>query len=218
MFNPQVFPPLILTPHLLQIDGACDDFEEFRHEPAVHAANCQWWRHEVGSEYLVANPIHIPGLSDFIDECRFYAETPPPFVYYGHRTRPREIQVLTPEGTSPSSPTLDPFLTLPPELNQQILGNCSSRSIANLRLVSRAFGQIDISLFRRLAFEDMPWLWEVQGKPLAGMDWYRLYCEAKEVWSDLKGIRNRKRILVDVHEIVTRIEGYRREGMITDED
>jgi len=55
----------------------------------------------------------------------------------------------------------DPFLGLPKELNYSVIEHLGSRDIANLRLASRAFRQLPISLWHRLLRQEMPWLWEM---------------------------------------------------------
>ena len=89
-----------------------------------------------------------------------------------------------------------------------------SKDIANLRLASATFRALPYSLFRRLLFEDMPWLWEARDMPIAETDWHDLYCMTKFCWLGMKGLQNRRRIWKDVEEIVRRIERYRSEGKI----
>ena len=59
-------------------------------------------------------------------------------------------------------------------------------------------------------------MWEARDMEVAGTDWWRLYRMVKFCWSELKGLRNRRRIWKDVEEIVRRIGVYRREGAIVD--
>jgi hypothetical protein len=111
----------------------------------------------------------------------------------------------------------DPFEKMPHELLHIILKHLSSKDIANLRLVTRAYKQLPVVLFRDRLLEDMPWLWEVNNLPTGEYDWYRMYNMVKHCWLQLKGLKNRKRVWKDIAEIVTRIENYRSEGKITDE-
>lgn len=60
-----------------------------------------------------------------------------------------------------SSSNLDPFASLPTELSHLILSYLPSSDIANLRLVSREFEQLPLSMFYSLISKEMPWLWEV---------------------------------------------------------
>ena len=93
-----------------------------------------------------------------------------------------------------------------------------SKDIASLRLASATFRALPYTLFRRLLFEDMPWLWEAREMPIGETNWYDLYCMVKYCWLGLKGLQNRRRIWRDVEEVVGRIERYRGEGMIPFEE
>jgi len=95
-----------------------------------------------------------------------------------------------------------------------ILDELSSKDIANLRLATPAYRQLNGILFRRLLLEDMPWLWEATDLPLRNTNFHLLYRMSKFSWINLKGLKNRKRIWTDVSEVVTRIERHRREGKI----
>lgn len=97
-----------------------------------------------------------------------------------------------------------------------IISQLPARDIANLRLVTPAYRQLSISVFRHLIFHEMPWLWEACDLPVGNTDWYFLYTKMKFAWQNLKGVQNRKRVWKDVNEIVTRIEKYRKEGSISD--
>lgn len=55
----------------------------------------------------------------------------------------------------------DPFAYLPTEISHLILSYLPSADVANLRLVSRKFEQLPLSMFHWLIREEMPWLWEV---------------------------------------------------------
>jgi hypothetical protein len=112
------------------------------------------------------------------------------------------------------SESSDLFMKLPNEIRSIILDDLSSKEIANLRLVTPAYRQLSVGLFRRLLLEDMPWLWEAKDLPIGNTDFHRLYMMAKFCWMNMKGLQNRKRIWRDVSEVVMRIEKYRREGKI----
>ena len=99
-----------------------------------------------------------------------------------------------------------------------ILDHLASKDIANLRLASATFRALPYTLFRRLLFEDMPWLWEARDMPIGETDWHDLYCTTKFCWLGLKGLQNRKRIWKDVETIVGKIEKYREEGDIRGEE
>lgn len=67
---------------------------------------------------------------------------------------------------SPSTAYIDPakaphvFERLPQELLFEITSNLGSRDIANLRLSSRSFSRLPISLWYQLVRAEMPWLYE----------------------------------------------------------
>jgi hypothetical protein len=100
----------------------------------------------------------------------------------------------------------DPFVKMPHELLHIILKHLSSEDIANLRLVTRAYTELPVVLFRDRLLEDMPSLWEMNDLPAGEYDWCRMYNMVKHCWLQLKGLKNRKRVWKDITEIMTRIE------------
>ena len=96
-----------------------------------------------------------------------------------------------------------------------VLDHLGSKDIANLRLATPVFRELPTTLFRRLFFEDMPWLWEAKDLDIASINWYDWYCKWKSGGGDLKGLRNRRRIWRDVEEIIRRIQKFRNEGKIS---
>lgn len=166
-------------------------------------ASEQRWRHEPGSEYLVANPVNIPGLQALLKR-----------LWGG----PGPEEVFRREAKNLENPSADPFTTLPTETISMVVEYLSSEDIANLRLATRAARELPTILFRRLLLEDMPWMWEAEDVPLGDVDWYKLYCTVKFGWVGLKGLMNRKRIWKDVEEIVRRIEKDRRSKRKMDSD
>lgn len=116
---------------------------------AVSSCSGQWWQHLAGTEWLVANPVFVPLLPEIFRSATTEHEISP-------HSEAFPLRVLSNRG-----PVFDPFGRLPMELSQLILSYLPSSDIASLRLVSRAFEQLPISLFHRLLQEEMPWLWEV---------------------------------------------------------
>ncbi|KAF2169609.1 hypothetical protein M409DRAFT_52136 [Zasmidium cellare ATCC 36951] len=113
----------------------------------------QWWDHAVGSEWIVCNPLFMPTLSD---ELQTTISSDPSFdVGQGAFDIPSS-QLTPPTSTQET----DPFTTLPAELRLMILQDLPSQSIASLRLSSRAFRQLPISLWHHLLLKEMPWFWE----------------------------------------------------------
>lgn len=186
---------------------------DFPRDPAVKSANEQFWRHEPGSEYLVANPIDIPGLSQLLKHPTSGAgrsttfgcsKAPDDNQNESHRTTPSTSKVAQ-----------DPFSALAAEITSMILEHLGSKDIANLRLATPVFRQLPTILFRGLFLEDMPWLFEMKDLDVASVDWHDWYCKWKSDGKNLKGLRNRRRIWRDVEEIVSRIQRFRKEGKIS---
>lgn len=55
----------------------------------------------------------------------------------------------------------DLFMKLPAEIKSMLLMDLDSKDIRNLRLVSRAFRQLPLHLFRHLIQKELPWFWEI---------------------------------------------------------
>ncbi|PLB36536.1 F-box protein [Aspergillus candidus] len=126
-----------------------DDFHKIPRCAEVLSAQEQFWGHEPGSEFLAANPLHVPYLPRIlqaaVEDASFDASAG---VF--------DLSLHMSHGTS----VHDPLATLPFEIQHLILGFLGSRDIANLRLASRAFQHLPNGLWYRLVREEMPWLWE----------------------------------------------------------
>ena len=172
------------------------------------------WRHEPGCEYLVANPIDIPGLQQLLEPPGSSASKR---VVFGSSDWPDDSQ-MEDLRTPPSTPSAaqDIFSVLPAEITSIILDRLGPKDIANLRLATPVFRQLPTVLFQRLFWEEMPCLFEVKELDMAGVDWYELYCRCKIGCRNLKGLRNRDRIWRDVEKILDRIQKYREEGKISE--
>ena len=169
-------------------------------------------KHEPGSEYLVANPVNIPGLQEMLEPPGSSASRR---VVFGSGDRPDEVQVndlRTPSSTPNAAQ--DIFSVLPAEITSIILDWLGPKDIANLRLATPVFRPLPNILFQRFFWEEMPWLFEVKELDMAEVDWYELYCRCKNGCRKVKGLRNRKRIWRAVEEIVDKIQQYREEGKI----
>jgi hypothetical protein len=123
-----------------------------RRHPDVKAGLEQVWCHNVGAEYLAANPVFIPGLSLLIESClmsdkNFEVQSSP---FFGHDESER----------SEKQNSADPFRHLSNELVHLVVEDLDTRDIAAARLASRAFRHLPISLWARLIKQDMPWLYE----------------------------------------------------------
>lgn len=196
-------------------------FEQFPRAFPVKNGWGQCWRHDIGAEFLAANPVNVPGLdtriaqycqkiSDYGDEDYQGADADNTIL------RTRSYLRMRPKIDDPLKlrASRDPFQKLPLELVHRILDYLSSKDLARIRLATRSFWQFHESIFRRFLYEDMPWLWEVKDIPSSGADWYDLYMMAKFIWCNIKGWQKRRMIWQDIEEIVKRIGKYREEGMI----
>ncbi|KAF2497518.1 hypothetical protein BU16DRAFT_316138 [Lophium mytilinum] len=114
------------------------------------ACQNQWWIHADGTEYLAANPVFMPRLSQIL---RSVVSDGPNFD--------SQAGAFTGLVSTPSRIQDDPFNNLPLELRLEILGYLSPKDIASLRLSSRNFYQMPIFLWREFVQRDMPWLWEI---------------------------------------------------------
>ncbi|KAI9744118.1 MAG: hypothetical protein M1818_002270 [Claussenomyces sp. TS43310] len=196
-------------------------FEDFPRLPVVRNGYEQWWHHELGSEWLAANPVDVPGLQSLLDSC---------LKRLGHYNPDSDVETgafqftytingeLRRRSTPPprSRQKSDLFARLPREILYMVLGKLSSKEVASMRLVTQTCRQLPNIMFRSFIFQDMPWLWEAKDLPIVETDWRRLYQKIKNLWYDLKGLKNRRRIWKDVEEMVRLIERHRAEGDITD--
>ena len=125
-----------------------DKFHEFPRHPAVNRSSYQSWQHHRGDEFLVANPLFVPGLDEIL---RSAVRTDLDFDVRGS---PFGDKVQSPAGGN------DSFAVLPEELRAMLLANLRSKDIANLRLASRSFKHLPMTLWHDLLQREMPWLWE----------------------------------------------------------
>lgn len=211
-----------------QLEGQYEDlFEKFPRHPAVKIGNEQWWNHEPGDEFLAANPVDIPGLAVLLDGLRRTTQSVEGMrpwnvndgVFLRNYKGPEDAYATLHCTFPPCPPSpSDPFTKLPTELAYMVANYLSSKDIAHLRLVTKTFLQLPNIMFRGFLLQDMPWLWEAREFPQAEMDWFQLYRMVKVSWGNLAGLRNRKRIWRDVWEVVGRIERFREQGKIREDD
>jgi hypothetical protein len=122
---------------------------DFPVHPAVYAGSDQWWNFNQGDEWLAANPLEIPALTSLFDAARR------PQGFDG-RSSPFSTGATTTTYTNSS----DLFVKLPTELRDMVLSSLGSKDIANLRLASRTFRHLPITLWHDLIQKEMPWIWE----------------------------------------------------------
>ena len=172
----------------------------------------QWWSHEPGCEYLVANPIDVPGLSQILQPS---VDSIGKKITFGdvkgcddRQTQDHRTSLLT------SRSIQDPFSQLSAEITSMILDCLGSKDVAKLRLATPVFRQLPTILFRRLLLEDMPWLFEVKNLNVARINWYDCYCAFKSLCRDSKGLRNRRRIWENVEHWITILQEQRMLGAL----
>ncbi|CAG1992596.1 hypothetical protein SNK03_005443 [Fusarium graminearum] len=209
-------------------ENTYDDFHHFPRDQDVNDAQEQWWSHDLGNEYLAANPCLIPGFQSLLQSCQNSDTTD-----------------FEPAGTtSPThASTNDPFAKLPPEIQHSILVHLDFKDVANLRLTSRVFLQLPNSVLYELTVRNTPWLYEAwTSRPLSfwatttqaeleeqwestcdvlrsanptmpvhqlsrtETNWLQLQIEISRNWGKLLGLRNRRRIWKDCEEILNRVD------------
>ncbi|KAJ5817444.1 Major facilitator superfamily domain general substrate transporter [Penicillium robsamsonii] len=241
-----------------------DAFRSFPRAKEVRSAWDQWWAHETGSEYLVANPLYVPGLPELLLAAVKNEGSP------SSSDSCHEIKSSQPVTNLPSASHHSPadFLSsLPSEIQLMIIGYLDSKDVISLGLTSRAFTQLPNCVWYGLVRKEMPWLWEAWEEsecihnpspwtilttadikcvltarseyaralvddsytqlaaekaaehrfalsttipdqvklPRVNTDWRRVFMQIQLNWHELKGLRNRQRIWVDVEEAVRRI-------------
>lgn len=125
-------------------------YGRFARDPAVERGEDQWWNHNQGDEFLAANPIFVPALEPILRSA----------VHEETTFSPQNGAFVVPE-VAAYIVSSDPFMGLPREITDSIVEHLDSRDISHLRLSSRAFRQLRISLWYNLLRKEMPWLWEV---------------------------------------------------------
>jgi hypothetical protein len=125
---------------------------------SVDMARCaqQYWEHVKGTEFLIVNPLNDEKLMEFLQAAMDLSDSfdPNDSAFPGGRP------IAMTAASADNKAGVDPFLKLPAELCQQILTHLPTKSIAALRVASRAFTHIPTFFFHRLVREDFPWIWE----------------------------------------------------------
>ncbi|OBT62747.1 hypothetical protein VE03_07062 [Pseudogymnoascus sp. 23342-1-I1] len=125
--------------------------------------NCreQCWLHFPGSEYLVSNPVFIPSFRDI---CEDALQTDEDFNVQQSAFSQRDWN-------HNQSVSADPFLKFPSELVQNVVSYLDSKEIAAMRLASRAFEHLPISLWHRLICVEMPCIYEAWRSDVTPYTW-----------------------------------------------
>jgi hypothetical protein len=170
-----------------------DPNRNFSQDENVRRATEQMWAHHRRSEYLAANPLYIPALALILcaavqDDPKFSAQNGAFAIPQVRQSSRRQNTVLQ-----------DPFLKLPQELREHIVGYLDSPDIAPLRLASRAFQQLPVSLWYTLLRRETPWLWEVWSdhKPLlwTALEVPWIKAEEKERQEYAKDLERRRNVV-----------------------
>jgi hypothetical protein len=133
------------------------EFYQFPRTEDVKIARGQWWSHDLGSEYLVANPLYVPGLSELLLSA-VNGE-----IKSEQHAQCEKVQLSQFTKTQPTSSQHQPvdfFSSIPLEIRLMIVGYLGSDDITSLRAASRTFTTLPNNVWYRLIREEMPWLWE----------------------------------------------------------
>ncbi|CZR49868.1 uncharacterized protein FPRO_16075 [Fusarium proliferatum ET1] len=110
------------------------------HLPELRRARTQWdypWLHIPGDEWLVANPVEIPGISRVLESCM------KELCLKGYEQQPTGL------------------LALPAEIIHHILSFLVISDVESTAKACRAMFMLAQPSFRETIVRDMPWLWEV---------------------------------------------------------
>jgi hypothetical protein len=125
-----------------------DAQRNFPRHPDVAAAQQQVWMHDPDAAYLVANPLYIFGLNEFLSDAAQQQDNP------GMEVADKESYAMRRD-----KPT-DRLGALPPELQLHVVSFLDSTDIMSLRQASRAFMHLPNDVWYQIVRGQMPWLWE----------------------------------------------------------
>lgn len=132
-------------------------FESFPRAKEVKASKEQWWSHKPGTEYLVSNPLYVPGLPEIILSA---VKDEGLGASYDPCDQPRSSQSATNRHSPSHNSQADILSVLPAEIQLMIIDYLGSSDITSLSIASRAFAKLPNSVWYRLVRREMPWLWE----------------------------------------------------------
>ncbi|SMR63724.1 unnamed protein product [Zymoseptoria tritici ST99CH_3D1] len=142
-------------------EGMMEHEKELQRCMGLKESNGNYWEHQKGQEFFIADPLNDPELVKLLRDA---VVEPSEDFNPADSAFPAWPTSYARASTIKSGAPTDPFLTLPAELLQQILGGLPTSTIAALREVSRAFAHIPISFFHTLLRQDYPWIWEADPK------------------------------------------------------
>lgn len=119
-----------------------------RHHQHVADGKAQYWKHNVGHEYLAANPVFIPNLRPILEsaicnEADF------------------SVDNCTINGNlSAHAAPLDPFSVFPADILMTIVDYLAAADVAALQQSSCSFSRLPVRLWYSILRREMPWLYE----------------------------------------------------------
>ncbi|KAJ5749162.1 uncharacterized protein N7511_010858 [Penicillium nucicola] len=132
-------------------------FLKFPRAKEVRRAQDQWWDHEPGSEYLVANPLYVPGLPELLISAVNGESSD---KHFGGRQKDRSSEATRARSRPSQHRRVNLLSSMPLEIRLMIIDFLGSDDVTRLRAASRTFTNLPSSVWYRLTREEMPWLWE----------------------------------------------------------
>jgi hypothetical protein len=130
-----------------------DSFDCIPRDPDLDECHQQWWDHYEGHEYVAANPVIIPELTDILSAAMLGADA-------ASSEQSGVFDLTDGDLSGKHSPQNDIFARLPSEVRFLIAEHLEPASIASLRGASRTFRQLPQWLFHKLLRRKLPSLWE----------------------------------------------------------
>ncbi|KAJ9654315.1 hypothetical protein H2198_006613 [Neophaeococcomyces mojaviensis] len=150
------------------LNASYEKFHSFPRDAAVKRGEEQWWQHNIGDEFLAANPCFIPEYEKMLENVSSFNHG-----LAGNRSRrklttERANTVQSDKSHQDRSPqpqemdvSSDIFNTLPIELWFQVFTYLSTAEVAYLRQANRTFHTLPQSYIRQRLQEERPYLWEL---------------------------------------------------------
>jgi len=151
------------------LNASYDKFHGFPRDPAVKRGEAQEWNHNIGDEFLAANPCFIPGYEKVLEgvrtSCQTWAnqetQTAPPTKTTDIIQSGKSQQHHSLQQPRTMNKTLDIFSVLPTEIWYQIFTHLSAVEVAYLQRASRSFHKLPQSYIRHHLLRERPYLWEL---------------------------------------------------------
>ncbi|EKV06411.1 hypothetical protein PDIG_77780 [Penicillium digitatum PHI26] len=131
--------------------------ESFPRAEEVKSSQEQWWSHQPGTEYLVANPLYIPGLPEILLKA---TKKEGKCDLHDSYDEIKSSQSATSRSIPFHNSQVDLFSFLPAEIRLMIIDHLRANDITSLCIASRAFTELPNSVWYRLVRRELPWLWE----------------------------------------------------------